>query len=499
MASPFQSLHFVLVPLMSPGHLTPMIDIAKLLAQHGVIVSIVTTPLNTLRFKKALDRAIADGLKIRLLELQFPAVEAGLPEECESMEGLTSRELIGNFFVASSMLQKPLENLLDAAEPQLSCIISGKNLAWTADVARKYKIPRLFFDGMGCFAFSCSHHLEKSNICESVSRFESFVIPGLPDRIELTKAQLPENFNPGPTSPELHHIRKKFKELESAADGVLVNSFEELEPAYVKEYRKAKDGKVWCIGPVSAVNKLELDKGERGRQASIEINQCLEWLDSWTPSSVVYASLGSICGLSATQLGELALEAAVSWGVEERAGIVMKTEGVKKAIEQVMDESEEGRERRKMAKELAEVAKNAIEASRRVIGFQFVGPVILGFGHGAHLDKTPVLGMVSISNVILFHVEKYELVMACSSIDVGLVSSKPSVDNMAFTACKRPSLQPHCGQSKTKLCPFAITISHVLVEYERISSLVPVLEDRYDIPTKGFEGLPCGALAYATH
>ena len=37
MASQSQPLHFILFPLMAQGHMIPMIDIAKLLAQSGVV------------------------------------------------------------------------------------------------------------------------------------------------------------------------------------------------------------------------------------------------------------------------------------------------------------------------------------------------------------------------------------------------------------------------------------------------------------------------------
>ncbi|XVE76093.1 hypothetical protein DITRI_Ditri12bG0145400 [Diplodiscus trichospermus] len=72
-------LHFVLIPLMCPGHLIPMVDMGRLLARHGVTVTIVATPLNAVRFKSIIDRDIACGIQIRLLQLRFPCIEAGLP------------------------------------------------------------------------------------------------------------------------------------------------------------------------------------------------------------------------------------------------------------------------------------------------------------------------------------------------------------------------------------------------------------------------------------
>ncbi|KAF5945709.1 hypothetical protein HYC85_015937 [Camellia sinensis] len=71
---------------MAPGHFIPMIDMAKLLAQHGVTVTVVTTPLIASRFNPIINRAIESGLPLRLLSLRFPSVEAGLPEGFEELE-----------------------------------------------------------------------------------------------------------------------------------------------------------------------------------------------------------------------------------------------------------------------------------------------------------------------------------------------------------------------------------------------------------------------------
>lgn len=94
---------------------------------------------------------------------------------------------------------------------------------------------------------------------------------------------------------------------ELASYGVIMNSFEELEPAYVKESKKVKKDKLWCIGPASLCNKDELDKAQRGNKSSVDEHHCLKWLDSWEPSSVLYACFGSLCKLIPAQLIELGL------------------------------------------------------------------------------------------------------------------------------------------------------------------------------------------------
>ncbi|XP_059667542.1 UDP-glycosyltransferase 73C6-like [Cornus florida] len=304
MASQTHQLHFVLIPLMCQGHLLPMVDMAKLLAQRGMIVTIVTTPLNVIQFSATTDRAIESGLPIRVVQLRFPSVEAGLPEGCESMDTLPSVKLFWNFFVALDMLQSPLEQVVEEMQPSPSCIIADKHFAWVADTAKKFEIPRIIFDAMSCFTLLCTHNLHISKAHEGVpGSHDRFVVPGLPDHIEFTRAQLPGEFNPG--SFNIKVFRERIREAEMEAHGVVVNSFEELEAKYVSEYRKVN--KIWCIGPLSLCNKEDLDEAWRGNKASIDENQCLKWLDASKPGSVVYACLGRLTNVAAPQLVELGL------------------------------------------------------------------------------------------------------------------------------------------------------------------------------------------------
>ncbi|KAG7943659.1 hypothetical protein I3843_15G052900 [Carya illinoinensis] len=300
-------LHFVMIPFLCPGHIIPMVDMARLLAQRGVIITIITTTLNAVRIKPIIGRAIESGLPIRLVQLRLQLHEVGLPEGCESIDAIPSRDLFMNFFAAVNKLQQPMEELLKDMESSPSCILADKNLLWTTDVAGKFNIPILLFDGTGCFNLLCCQSLHASQVHLSASDSEPFVVPGLPERIELTKAQLPSSLNPSmqDNSKDLH---AKVRASEEGAYGIVINSFEELELAYVKEYRKAKgDDKVWCIGPVSLSNKTDLEKAQRGNKSSIDENKCLKWLDSWPENSVVYACLGTLCRLTPLQLIELGL------------------------------------------------------------------------------------------------------------------------------------------------------------------------------------------------
>ncbi|XP_023745969.1 UDP-glycosyltransferase 73C3 [Lactuca sativa] len=453
-------LHFLLIPFLAPGHTIPMIDMAKLLAQQpNITVTVVTTPLNAVRYSPILNKP---GLPVGFLQLPFPSTEVGLPEGCESLDALPTPDLALKFSAAVDMLQWKLEQNFHTLEPRPSCIISDKYLAWTADTAAKYQIPRITFDGMSCFKQLCAHSLYASKAFDGLPESEKFVVPGLPDRIELTRAQLPVEFNPSSrtSSERLELVRK----TDLGSYGMVINSFEELEQEYVNEYKKVKEGKVWCIGPLSLCNDSEKDKLQRGKSCTISEQQCLEWLDLLPRGSTIYACLGSVSHVTPLQLIELGLgleasnhpfiwvirdnevekwviesgfeerikdrgflirgwapqvlilshpsvggflthcgwnsilegicggvamitwpqfadqflneklvvevlgvgvgvgaEGVVHWGEEEKFGVKVKSEDVKKSILKVMDDGIEGIERRKKVKELKKIANRVME------------------------------------------------------------------------------------------------------------------------------------------
>ncbi|XP_057534986.1 UDP-glycosyltransferase 73C2-like [Amaranthus tricolor] len=268
-----EKLHFVLFPLMAPGHMIPIIDIAKLLAKEDITVTIVTTPVNASRFESTIDRAIKGGLDIRVSILSFPWKEFGLPEGCENVDLLPSLSYNINFIEAAAKLQEPMENLLQELEPTPSCLISDLGFTWTTEVARKFNIPRVVFNGTSCFSLLSLHNLITYDMLGSVkSDTDSFMVSGLPDRIELTRTQVPNAVHHAG-----HPLRVEMRKAESEAFGMLVNSFEELESEYYKRYKEAK-GKntIWCVGPVSLCNQDQLDKEQRGSLCNFDSSQIME-------------------------------------------------------------------------------------------------------------------------------------------------------------------------------------------------------------------------------
>ncbi|KAF2307472.1 hypothetical protein GH714_028967 [Hevea brasiliensis] len=85
---------------------------------------------------------------------------------------------------------------------------------------------------------------------------------------------------------------EQVKVAEQVTYGIIINSFKELEAAYVQEYKKVMRDKVWCIGPISLFNKNNLDKVQRGKKASIEESECFKWLEQQQPGPFIWVLRG---------------------------------------------------------------------------------------------------------------------------------------------------------------------------------------------------------------
>ncbi|XVF67534.1 hypothetical protein PTKIN_Ptkin10aG0128900 [Pterospermum kingtungense] len=304
MATKSGQLHIMFFPLFAHGHLIPTVDMARLFARHGVKVTIVTTPLNANLFAKTIQRERDLGFEITTYIIKFPSAEAGLPEGIENVSSVTTQEMQFKFLKAYSLFQQPTEQLLEELQP--NCLVADMMFTWAADAANKFGIPRLVFHGTNCFAMSIMHSTLRYVPFKNVaSDFELFDVPGLPDHIQMARTQFPDHLKEEGEN-ESKKMWNEAMKSEQTSYGVILNSFYELEPAYKEHYSKTLGRRTWHVGPVSLCNKNNEDKAERGNVASIDRHECLRWLDSKEPNSVLYICFGSSFKSSADLLNEIA-------------------------------------------------------------------------------------------------------------------------------------------------------------------------------------------------
>ncbi|KAK9286352.1 hypothetical protein L1049_014746 [Liquidambar formosana] len=229
-------LHIFYFPFIAPGHMIPTIDMARLFAFHGVKATIITTHLNAPLFSKTIEKDRQLGSEISIRTVKFPSAEAGLPEDCENLNSITSHEMSLIFYKALSLLQQPLEQLLEECRPD--CLVADMMFPWATEVAGRFGIPRLVFHGTSFFALCVSDglmcHQPYKNIA---SDSEAFVVPGLPDQIKMTMLHLPNYVREG-SKNELSNLMDQSLQAELTSYGIIMNSFYELEPAYTEHYRK---------------------------------------------------------------------------------------------------------------------------------------------------------------------------------------------------------------------------------------------------------------------
>ncbi|KAJ9175293.1 hypothetical protein P3X46_013863 [Hevea brasiliensis] len=274
-------------PFVGGGHQIPMIDMARIFASHGVRATIIATPKHALSFQKSIVRDQNSSLPISIHILKLP----------DGVD-IADTDMSAAPFTDTSILQEPLLNLLLERKPD--CIIHDVFHRWSAEAIDRIGILRITFSGNGCFPRCVQENMARYKPHEKVgSDLEPFVVPGLPDRIELTRSQLPFFARQG-------GLPRRMTKPDENSFGVAVNSFYELEPAYVEYFQKELGNKAWLVGPVSLCNRNVEDKAERGQKTAIDEQSILNWLNSKEPNSVLYISFGSLARLAPEQLLEIA-------------------------------------------------------------------------------------------------------------------------------------------------------------------------------------------------
>ncbi|XP_028754111.1 hydroquinone glucosyltransferase-like [Neltuma alba] len=124
----------------------------------------------------------------------------------------------------------------------------------------------------------------------------------IPGCLPIHGRDLPRVFQDRSSSPYKMFLERSRKF--SLADGVLFNSFEELEPGTIRSLREEIQGKkkkpqVFPVGPI-------IQSGSSNDTNGSDRFDCLTWLNNHPPKSVLYVSFGSGGTLSQDQINELA-------------------------------------------------------------------------------------------------------------------------------------------------------------------------------------------------
>ncbi|KMZ59952.1 Flavonoid glucosyltransferase, family GT1 [Zostera marina] len=215
------------------------------------------------------------------------------------------------------------------------CMVSDYCQTWTRNIASELGLVRFVFNCIGSFPSLCEAILQESYGGigeEEATDNRKMVIKGIPDNVTVTKAEVP-GFFPKGTS-----LYDEFLGAYETSDGIILNSFTELEPEYIKLFETFKGKKVWPLGPVGLINRDITEQIHRGTTISSTVmnDRLLNFLNSKPDDSVIYLCMGSLARLSLAQVIEIGL------GLEESGHPfvwAIKTHGKSDEVESWLKES----------------------------------------------------------------------------------------------------------------------------------------------------------------
>ncbi|CAN6334743.1 unnamed protein product [Urochloa humidicola] len=296
----------VLYPGFGIGHLAPMLELAKAFLHHAgdmfhIAVALVEHPILNAGFPAAVARAQADNPSISFHVLPSPPSAAAGEPEPEEEEPL-ARNL--RFLGAANA---PLRAFLRRAHPTAAALVLDMFCADALDVASDLSLPAyfLFPSGAAGLAVFLALPAARAAIGDVPGGFGSLGADAVLDfhgAPPLKVCELSQGLaDDGESCRAMLRVAARMPE---GARGILINSFEALEPRAMKALR---DGlclpdrptpPVYCVGPLISPGAGAAEDGDE--------HECLRWMDAQPSRSVVFLCFGSMGAFTKPQLAAIA-------------------------------------------------------------------------------------------------------------------------------------------------------------------------------------------------
>ncbi|XP_023529389.1 7-deoxyloganetin glucosyltransferase-like [Cucurbita pepo subsp. pepo] len=313
--------HAVCIPFPAQSHINAMLSVAKLLHQKGFHITFVNTEYNHKRILKSRGSNSLDDLpsfRFRTIPDSMPVADdddIDAPQDLPTLCIAVSNDFLAPF---CSLLSQ-LNHDDDDDFPVVSCIVSDGFMSFTIRAAAEFSIPVAHF-----FPFSACSLWGFSNLGELVKRGitplkdESYLTNGyLETTIDWIRGMKNIRLKDLPsfartTNPNDIFLNFVIQETErtAKASAIILNTFDALEQEVLDVLSQILPP-IYTIGPVH----LFTDKTKEKKLEKIATNlweenpNCLDWLDSNEPNSVVYVNFGSIAVMTNQNLIEFA------WGL----------------------------------------------------------------------------------------------------------------------------------------------------------------------------------------
>lgn len=299
--------HIILFPFLAQGHIFPFLNLAKHLEQHArkhgnnYVITLVSTPLNVANLRDS----IPENSSIKLAELPFSAMSYGIQPGIESTESISLNQF-DVFFEATETCLRPsfevlIASLINRGQSKI-CIIADYFVGWTVEVAEKYNILHAAFVTGGPYGmavmFSLVVHPPPHSFFLRASPTKMTTLVDYPE-VQVSYSDVVNTIATA-DRPITYFVRRQLL-CSFRSRAVLLNSTEELDTQGIRLLRRWPSLPLYTVGPLvrerSLCSLTNIDSTEE---------QCIEFLDSKRPNSVLYISFGSHNTIPASQMMELA-------------------------------------------------------------------------------------------------------------------------------------------------------------------------------------------------
>ncbi|KAL3514158.1 hypothetical protein ACH5RR_026875 [Cinchona calisaya] len=305
--------HAICIPFPAQGHINPMFKLAKILHHKGFHITFVHTEFNCRRILNSRGKNSLDSLP----SFQFETIPDGLPfsdsdstQDVPSLCDSTSKKCLAPF----RELVKRLNSSSDV--PPVTCIVSDGIMSFTLEVARELGIPDVFFWTNG--AGGVMAYLNYRNLVEKgytplkdwsylTNGYLDTVIDWIPGMKEIRLKDLPSFIRTVDRDDIMLNFAINQVEKIRDASALILNTFDALEPDVLIAFSSILPS-VYTLGPLHLIGDQIPESGFKSWGSNLwkEQPECIEWLNSKEPNSVVYVNFGSVTVLTPQQLVEFA-------------------------------------------------------------------------------------------------------------------------------------------------------------------------------------------------
>lgn len=313
-----QPVHALVLSFPMQGHITPLTQLSRRLTRKGFFITFVITEHTSARSPRSpagraaaaahlFPTTTAEHLEEELsASIRMVSVPDGLPPHHPRDRGFPDQEQ------AMYGMRAPVEHLLRSLQSHpssaVNCIISDIFVTWSFDIAAGFKLPLVAFYTANATSGSVLYHT-RMLISKGIIPFKGDPSENSVNCIPGVLPLRPHEFPPSMQSPDISMPRfqltlRMFENIHECV-GLLLNTVYDMEAKTIDALREKLP--VFPIGPLLLPTSDDEPLPTESELTFWEEDECVAWLDTQPPASVLYVSFGSIATYSDAQLRELAL------------------------------------------------------------------------------------------------------------------------------------------------------------------------------------------------